>query len=324
MRKIPLIYGWLGTLLLASATQGQVPTPADSTLLTSRQKPTVQKTGRRSGLSSVLPLDVSALRSEPGPDALDADELPDLGLKVASPKKKKKGPKPVSPYARSQYEGVPVAHVINKIGAGDRITTEEFFVLKTYQAPSPYVKEIYWYDVRASRVTTSVIKDKAYAQILHGPYRKHVGGALIEEGYYYLGTKHDRWETFFPDFTLKDKVHYERGFPKGSVLTYYDEAKKKLKSVVPIQYGKATGLYRSFYEGGQLQEEGRLDDSVRVGVWREYYQFGPGGRTKRDTQYGRDKWEQSEPVVLREYDEKGKLTFDNKTRRKEETEPDEF
>lgn len=332
MRKIPqaiflfsgllTLIGWVGPWSVFAQTT------ADSSVLSSRKKPVIEKSGRKSGLSSVLPIGLPLAKAAPdagtGGDALESDDLPDLGLKIAAPKKKKKGPKPVSNYARNDYEGLPIAHVVNKIGAGQRVTTEEFFVLKTYQAPSPYVKEIYWYDERAGRVTTSVIKDKEYAQILHGPYRKFVGEALIEEGYYFVGTKHGRWESFYPDFTLKDKLQFEHGFPKESVLTYYDEAKKKLKTILPKQYGKVMGLYRSFYEGGQLQEEGRFDDSVKVGIWREYHQFGSGGRTKKDTQYGKDKWDAAEPVVLREYDNKGKIIYDNKARKKEESEEEEF
>lgn len=330
MRKIPqaisLFSAFLMLLLGALPTASFGQTAADSSVLSSRKKPVIQKSGRKSGLAAALPLDLPLAKAAQTTetDALATDDLPDLGLKIIAPKKKKKGPKPVNKYLRNEYEGVPVEHVVNKIGAGERVTTEEFFVLKTYQVPSPYVKDIYWYDERAGRVTSSVIKDKEYAQILHGPYRKFVGEALIEEGYYFVGTKHGRWESFYPDFTLKDKQQFEQGFPKESVLTYYDEAKKKLKSILPKQYGKVTGLYRSFYEGGQLQEEGRFDDSVKVGLWREYHQFGSGGRTRKDTQYGKDKWDAAEPVVLREYDNRGKVTYDNKSRKKEETEEEEF
>jgi antitoxin component YwqK of YwqJK toxin-antitoxin module len=330
MRKITSVlfpfFGFLALICWLASPASRAQTPADSSLLTSRKKPAIQKSGRKSGLSSVLPVDAPLAKSasNSGSDALATDDLPDLGLKVIAPKKKKKGPKPVSNYARNEYEGVPITHVVNKIGAGERVTTEEFFVLKDYQVPSPYAKDVYWYDERAGRVTTSVIKDKEYAQILHGPYRKFVGEALIEEGYYFVGTKHGRWESFYPDFTLKDKQHFAHGFPNDSRMTYYDEAKKKIKEILPVQYGKVTGLYRSFYEGGQLQEEGRFDDSVKVGLWREYHQFGSGGRTKKDTQYGKDKWDAAEPVVLREYDSKGKVIYDNKARKKEESEEEEF
>ncbi|PQA56214.1 toxin-antitoxin system YwqK family antitoxin [Siphonobacter curvatus] len=261
---------------------------------------------------------------------LNSDGLPaDLGLKV-SHRTKKSGKKKINKFAASEYEGIPITHITNRLGSGERVTIEEFFVLKTYQAPSVYVRDIHWFDYRAHRILTTLIKDKEYAQILHGPYRRFRGEHLEEEGYYYMGTKHGRWEKYGKDVDgdegLSDKQIYEKGFPNESVITYYDANQTKIKEVIPKMHGKYSGLYRSFYEGGQLKEEGTLDDSVRVKLWREYHQFGSGGRTKRDIQYGKDKYEAIEGTVLREYDNRGKLVYENKNKGKkeEEVEGDRF
>ncbi|MBC7892047.1 MAG: hypothetical protein H7Y12_07550, partial [Sphingobacteriaceae bacterium] len=47
-------------------------------------------------------------------------------------------------------------------------------------------------------------------------------------------------------------------------------------------------------------------------------QFGSGGRTKKELQYGKTKWEPAEPVVLREWDNRGKLVYENKNPKKQE------
>lgn len=309
-------------LLLFVAFGAQAQSGADSSaVFTTTNKPVIQKTGRKTMIDELGEkrdqLKGLLKGSEKESDAVaSTDALPDLGLKVQPQRKKRKKVDNTNNFLKSEYDGIAVTRIVNRFGQGDRTTVEEFFVLKDYQQPSPYAKDIAWYDANARRVTTVPIKDKAYAQILHGPYRRFVGDALIEEGYFYVGTKHGRWASYNADFTLRDKVRYEKGFPEDSYILYYDEAHKKVKEIVPKLYGKCTGDYREFYEGGQLKTEGKLDDSVRVGRWREYHQFGSGGRTKREIQYGRDKWDSAEPVVLREWDNRGKLTYENKNPKK--------
>ncbi len=297
---------------------GYAQSGADSSaVFTTTHKPVIQKTGRKTVIDELGEKrdQIKGLfggPEKPADAVASTDALPDLGLKVQPQKKKRKKVDNTSSFLKSEYDGIPVTRIVNRFGQGDRTTSEEFFVLKEFQSPSPYAKDIAWYDANAHRVTTVPIKDKAYAQVLHGPYRRFVGEALMEEGYFYVGTKHGRWVSYNADFTLRDKVRYEKGFPEDSYVFYYDDAHKKVKEIIPKLYGKCTGDYREFYDGGQLKTEGRLDDSVRVGKWREYHQFGSGGRTKREIQYGRDKWDTAEPVVLREWDNRGKLIFENK------------
>ncbi len=340
MRKTFLILG--GCLLTLGWQSLQAQTDS---LLTSSKAPLIEKSGRKTVLDELnekknkirqaftskenfkkAALEgVSAGAGVSSPlGELNTDGLPaDLGLKVSG-KSRKKNKKTANKFSRDSYEGVSITHITNRLGSGDKVTVEEFFVLKTYEAPSVYVRDIHWFDYKAHRILTTPIKDKAYAQILHGPYRRFKGDHLEEEGYYYMGSKHGRWERYGRDVDgdegLMDKQIYDKGFPHESEITYYDAAKTKIKEVIPKMHGHYTGLYRSFYEGGQLKEEGNMDDSVRVKLWREYHQFGSGGRTKRDVQYGIDKYEQTEPFVLREYDNRGKLLYENKNKPKKEEE----
>ncbi len=327
-----------------TALSGYAQSPDSSAVLTTSGKPLIEKSGRKTVIDQLKETkdkirdaikDPSKLKDEAlsradvgaraGGEELTAESLPDLGLKVRPEKKKKKKADQTSNFFKSEFDGIAVTKIVNRFGAGDRATSEEFFVLKEYRQPSVYAKDIAWYDYQARRVTNVPIKDKAYAQILHGPYRRFVGEALMEEGFFYVGTKQGRWASYFPDFTLKDKVRYEKGFPDESHVSYYDAAQTKIKEIIPKLYGHCTGDYRAFYEGGQLMLEGKLDDSVRVGKWREYHQFGSGGRTKKELQYGKTKWEPAEPVVLREWDNRGKLVYENKNPKKqEEVEEEKF
>jgi hypothetical protein len=36
---------------------------------------------------------------------------------------------------------------------------------------------------------------------MHGPYKEYRGEILVEEGHYYLGTKHGRWVTYDGNMT---------------------------------------------------------------------------------------------------------------------------
>jgi len=126
-----------------------------------------------------------------------------------------------------------------------------------------------------------------------------------------MGKKDGLWETFGPENELETKVYYERGFLAGSSITYHDEAKKKIKQVIPNFYGKTRGNYLSYYPSGNLKEDGKLDDSVRIGRWREYYEFGTGGRLKKEWRYGKDKFDASEPILMVERDSQGKIIYQN-------------
>ncbi len=240
--------------------------------------------------------------------AFTSDLASDLGLKVKKNKAKTKTKKG----KKDEYEGIKFERRIGEYGTGSRFTVEEINVLRNPDEaqPSIYAKEIWWYDPKLRRITNAIRKDPDYGEICHGPYRKYVNDALVEEGFFYVGVKDGRWENYNQDFILLNKEKYKKGFFADAHVTYYDAQQKKIKEVVPVHFGKVTGEYRAFYEGGQLKEEGKLDDSVKVGRWRQYHQFGAMGRLKKETLYGKDKFDKVEPIVLQERDEKGKLIYE--------------
>lgn len=250
----------------------------------------------------------------------DASDLTaDLGLKINKSKKKSK----VKKQPKDSYEDIKFELRIGEYGSGTRLTVEEIHVLRNPDEaePSIYAKEIWWYDPKLRRVTNVPRKDKNYGEVCHGPYKKYVNDELVEEGFFYVGVKDGRWETYNQEYILLTKEKYKKGFFADSKISYYDKAETKIKEVVPVKYNKVTGEYRSFYEGGQLKEEGKFDDSVKIGRWREYHQFGAMGRLKKETLYPKDKFDTSETVVLQERDNKGKIIYEApKAKKKREDE----
>lgn len=254
---------------------------------------------------------------------LGADVV-DLGLKIKSFKKKKGEGRSAKNVSKTEYEGLPMVRQFTKIGSGDRTIVEEFHVLKEWQDPSKYAREVYGYNPKEGRIKL-LSKDLDNVYLLHGPYKRYQNGELMEEGFYYAGTKDGRWEKYDAKFMLLDKVRYHRGFPAEARIAYYDSAHTKIREVVPFMHGKQTGTYLAFHPNGQLAEEGKYDNGVKVGRWTEYYPNATRRFRKRTTQHAKDRWEVPfEPYTLAEWDEKGKLTYERpKEKEAEDTEEGE-
>ncbi|WP_232325919.1 toxin-antitoxin system YwqK family antitoxin [Spirosoma montaniterrae] len=239
----------------------------------------------------------------------------DLGLKIKQLKKQKADKKAKSKLLRTEYEGLSMVKAYTKFGSGDRTIIEEFYVLRDNDAvkPLPYIREVMRYYQRSGRVSSSIIRDEGTGLLLHGPYKRYQNGELIEEGFYYGGMKDGRWEKYDANFMLLDKTRWHRGVPAESRLTYYDSTHRKIKEIVPVDYGKVRGTYMAFYENGNLAEEGKYDNGVKVGRWTEYHPATPNGRRlrKKLTQHASSQWDTDfEPFVLTEWDEKGKVIFE--------------
>lgn len=292
--------------------------PSSETTTASAQLPEALRTESTSSVPGASGRQKSALAHTPI-GTLVTETLPDLGLKIKQAKKEHTERRKKIKQSLTEYEGIAIEEASTKFGSGERTIIEKFTVLKQYRQPSIYVRDIHWYDAKGQRVSSSVIKDKEQAHILHGPYKRYQNGNLVEEGFYYMGAKDGRWEKYDVNFMLLDKTKFHRGFPAESQIIYFDSAHTKIKEVLPKEHGRLHGNYWAFYEGGQLAAEGRYDHGVKVGRWTEYYQF--QRRKKKITQYGRDRWEEDfEPYVLSEWDDKGKLIYE---RPKEETTAEE-
>lgn len=240
---------------------------------------------------------------------LFTEKLPDLGLKIKEIRKQEKARRQKKKKYHTNYEGLAIVRITASRGSGDRITQEEFHVLKEPQAPRNYDGlEIYWYDSKNRIVSKSAIKDKESALILHGPYKRYAAGNLIEEGNYYVGTKDGRWETYDANFRLLDKSKWKQGFPAESIISYYNSAHTKVREVIPIQFGKRDGDYLMYYDGGQLMVKGQYDNDTPIGTWQEYYQY--RRQRKKTTRYPRYWYEDGDGILLSEWDDKGKLIYE--------------
>lgn len=215
-------------------------------------------------------------------------------------------------YSKRYFLGQKVKRGFIKSGRGSRETMETFSYLEEYQAPNPYAPLKYLYDAKKRklyRTSNDEVDQKRY-KVLHGPYEKKVDGLTVEQGYFYIGTKHLRWEKFRADEegTLVDKDHYEKGFVRDAVVSYYGDT-KKIKEVIPYEYGEVQGTYYRFYENGQVQWSGQYAKGRKVGTWINYYDF--RGRRRYEYQYPETVYDAPfEPYLVKEYDRHGTLIFE--------------
>ncbi|MDF0692350.1 toxin-antitoxin system YwqK family antitoxin [Aquirufa ecclesiirivi] len=299
------------TLGLSLLVLGYFPSQGQNNSLQTSKKPTIDSSQKnKSSLQRISELsgktkEESANWKKESKAILSELGIENIGSKLKNSSKKKKVE------IKDEYLGIKTERRIGTYGSGNRTTVEELNVVKYVEdeAVSPYSQEIWWYDPAKSRVVNSPIKDSKNAQICHGPYRKFVHENLVEEGHFFMGVKDGRWENYGQEFELENKQYYKKGFPAESIISYYDKEQKKIKEVIPKTYGKIAGQFLSFYPNGLLKEEGKLDDSVKVGRWREYHEKGSGGRLKKEWRYGKDKFDNFTPVLVQERDNQAKIIF---------------
>ncbi|WP_205503573.1 toxin-antitoxin system YwqK family antitoxin [Rufibacter psychrotolerans] len=258
-------------------------------------------------------LDVNPVDSVALTDSLSAPSLATAATDSVQAAKKEKKDKKKEPKKKKTYFGYRVKKGFARQGKGKNQIVETFYYLREYKDPNPYVRDKHFFDVKKRRIFRSPTLDPSKTQmlILHGPYTKKRGDVVIEQGYFYVGAKHLRWETFRPDSTLTQKVHYEKGFLRDAVITYYDAAKTKIKEVIPYQYGQVQGEYYKFYENGQLEWQGMYDKGRKVGTWINFYDF--RGRRQFEFQYPESAFDpKMEPVLVKQYDRHGSLVFEKK------------
>ena len=196
-----------------------------------------------------------------------------------------------------------------KTGKGKNATIEKFSYLKEYIEPSMYAPAKYYYDIKRHRIYKARTIDPKRARIVHGPYKKMVGNKVVAEGYFYVGTRHLRWETYNKDGILLSKSHFEKGFPRDAIINYYDGAQKKMKEVIPYVNGKVEGDYIMFHPNGLLAWEGQYEKGKKVGVWTEFYDF--RNRKHYEYQYPESAdAENFDAFLIKEYDRHGNIIYE--------------
>ena len=109
---------------------------------------------------------------------------------------------------------------------------------------------------------------------------------------------------------LEDKEKYYKGWPKESIVTYYDPAeRKKVKEIIPIEFGEREGYYYLFHENGKVAVVGEYQWNKKVNDWLESY---PNGKRKRIIAYPQEPFEKEiKPFIKREWDNKGQEIYSN-------------
>ena len=215
---------------------------------------------------------------------------------------KKKKPK------KKTFYGIKTRKSYTRKGFGDKTITELFYVLKKPSVPTAFVRDIYWYDYTRKEIRRTGNFDPNKGVLIHGPYKKMQGTVLLEEGIFYKGAKHGRWMRYNRQDILDDKEKYYKGWPKESLVTYYDAVEhKKVKEMIPIAIDEREGFYFLFHENGKIAVTGEYKWNEKVGDWIENY---PNGKRKKIVSYPKEPFEKEiRPFVRKEWDEKGKEIF---------------
>ncbi|MBX2965141.1 MAG: hypothetical protein KF845_03280 [Cyclobacteriaceae bacterium] len=218
-------------------------------------------------------------------------------------KKKKKIKKKV-------FYGIKTKKGFSRKGVGERTVYENFYYLKKPELPETLVRDIYYYDFARREIVRTSRFDPKKGVLVHGPYKKIQNNVILETGIYYKGTKHGRWMKYNRDSTLTDKEKYFRGWPKESMISYYDPVERKNpKEIIPIEFGEKEGNYYMFFENGQVAVTGEYHWDQRIGDWYEYY---PSGRRKKLIAYPKEPFDKNvTPYIKVEWNDKGREIYRN-------------
>ncbi len=237
-------------------------------------------------------------------------EIPTVDLNPNEIKEKEKKKKKKT--KRKFFFNIKTKRFLIKDAKGRNTTYSTFHVLKVYQTPSTYLQKVYYYNKEKRQIETSSKYKPSAGMPLHGSYQKVLNGQVIEQGSYYIGGKTGRWEKYSKNGLLIDKKKYYRGFPKESIITYWDLQKTRIKELIPIHYGVKEGFYLSYYESGNVKEKGEYKDGIKIKSWWEYYDRKGRRNSKRETVYPRRPYDNTKPYVRKEWDKKGKKIIDVK------------
>ncbi len=228
----------------------------------------------------------------------------DLGKEEEVYEKKEKKPK------KNVYYGIKTKKGFSRKGVGTRATLELFNTLKTPQQPDPYVRDIYYYDFERKQIRKTRKYSPKKGVLLHGPYTKKIGDIIIEQGIFYIGTKHGRWIRKDKNDILIDKEKYYKGWPKESRVSFYDPERTQIKEIIPVEYGKREGYYFYFFSNGTIAVQGEFKYDQKVGKWSSFY-TNRRGRKIREIQHRKDPFNDNfKPYILREWNTKGKQIYD--------------
>ncbi len=209
------------------------------------------------------------------------------------------------------YFGKKTKKGFTKSNNGQRILYENFHYVKDIESIDSYVRDVYWFSKKKKKIikTKRITKDNF---LLHGTYVKKIGDNIIEKGSFINGLKHGRWTRLSRSNILQDKEEYFLGWPKYSKKSFWDYSKKKLKEIIPIQYGEKDGYYYAFHKNGNLAVKGEYLFDEKIGIWSEY--FSDKGKKKREISFPKEPFEENYlPVITKEWNINGKLIYNRQS-----------
>jgi len=211
---------------------------------------------------------------------------------------------------KNVYYGLKTKKGFTTRGRGVKEDLILFNYLKEPEQTDNYVRDIYWYDLERKQIKSRGFNPQK-GVLLHGPYSVRRNEVIIEEGIFYIGMKHGRWVRKTPQDILIDKEKYYKGWPKESMVKFYDPSTRtKIKEIIPIEYGQKEGNYYYFYKDGSRAVAGEYRYDVRVGKWTSYYEK-RRGRRKREIQYRKDPDnDKFVPYIIKEWNSAGKVIYD--------------
>lgn len=206
------------------------------------------------------------------------------------------------------FYGIKTKKGFTRRGYGDNVTLELFYYLKNPEPANTFARDIYWYDYERKVIQKTSRFDPSRGVLLHGPYKRMIGNVVVEEGIYYKGTKHGRWMAYDREDILVDKAKYYKGWPKESLVTYYDPIeRKKIKEIVPVEFSEREGYYYMFHESGEMAVVGEYKFDKKVGEWVEYY---PNGTRKKLISYPAEPFDpEFKPFIKREWTDQGREVY---------------
>ena len=187
---------------------------------------------------------------------------------------------------------------------------ENFNYTEADRQPDPYIRDIYWFDPQEKSIKTEEYQTgKGY--LLHGPYERVIDEIVVENGMYYYGTKHKTWMLYDSKNILLDKNHFTEGWPRESKTRYFDQTKKNIQEIIPVQYGLEEGNYFYFYEDKQVAVTGEYQYGEKVGLWTEYWDTNnTKAIRKREVQYQETAYTKNfRPYIRAEWDKDGNLVY---------------
>lgn len=211
---------------------------------------------------------------------------------------------------RKVFYGIKTKKGFTRKGFGSRTVYETFYYMKKPALPNMFVRDIYYYDFTRHEIRKTNNYDPKKGALLNGPYEKRLGDVVLEKGLYYKGTKNGRWMTYDKDSILVDKEKYYKGWPRESMVAYYDPTlRTELKEIIPIEYGEKEGYYYMFFPNGKIAVTGEYHWDHKVGDWTEFY---PDGSRKKVITYPDDPYDTADdPFIKMEWNAKGREIYNS-------------